>query len=221
VNMSVRQIPHDVARPFVCRWHYSGIYPSAKNISFGCFAHYNSTSKQQDLFDGSLYAVATYGAGVNPHQGRFLSNLLSCAIHNKDVIELRRLCRVEPIIEGVNLTWFIARCHQHIKRYGYKLVVSFSDPAYGHSGGIYKAANFTHAGHTNSEWHVVDKDGKQRHRRVAYRHAKAHGISIGEARERLGLKRIRTVPKDRWLIALDRKTRKHLTQFSVARKATA
>ena len=60
-------------------------------------------------------------------------------------------------------------------RQGVKFVVSFSDPANGHNGGIYKAANFKHLGKSNAEWHVVDKNGVLRHRhmRTAMRGVKA------------------------------------------------
>lgn len=90
-----------------------------------------------------------------------------------------------------------------MKQKGYCYIVSFSDPNYGHNGGIYKAANFQHLGKTNPENHAIDSDGIIRHRRYYYRYARRKGITVSQAREELGLKLIKTVPKDRWFIQIN------------------
>ena len=196
----VRELPHKIAAEFIERWHYSGRVPTGQNRFFGWFV--KGAGSGNDLFGESLYAVADYGIGVNPYQASFLSRLVGKEIETEHLVELKRLCRVEPKISGLPLTAFIARCNRVLKKDGMKFVVSFSDPAYGHSGGIYRAANFKHYSQTGEEMHLMDQSGETRHRRYAFRHARRNGITVSEARDDLGLRRIKTPRKDRWGIEL-------------------
>jgi hypothetical protein len=150
-------------------------------------------------------------------------------VARKNLFELKRLCRTEPARNGFPLSKFIAACHRSLKsKHGIRFVVSFSDPAHNRfkerrkgityeSGGIYAASNFQHLGKTNAEWHVSDSNGQKLHRRVAYRHKErvnaakygtdkkgwpASAMTMAEAREKLGLRRQRTLAKDRWFIDL-------------------
>lgn len=174
------------------QYHYSAKVPTGKNLFFG-------------WYDGDdLYAVADYGIGVNPFQASFLSRVTGCDVRNDNLLELKRLARIEPKRDSMPLTRFLSLAHKALKRKGFEFVVSFSDPEHNHTGGIYKAANFVHYGYSNAEWHVVDKEGVKRHRRYAYRYAQRNGCTIAEARELLGLTRERSKPKDRWLISIGR-----------------
>lgn len=184
--MTLREISHGEARPFIEAWHYSKCVPTGHNIFFGWFN------------GDELYAVANYGWGVNPYQEKFLTRVTGYPVDRATCLELKRLCRVEPRDEIAPLTKFLSKCHGELRRRGIHFIVSFSDPEYGHSGGIYKAASFQHLGQTAAERHVVDKDGNKLHRRVAYRHSRRNGISISESRKQLGLTPIITKPKDRW-----------------------
>lgn len=138
--------------------------------------------------DDELYAVIVYGNGVNPYQQKFLGV--------ESYVELKRLCRTEPK-KDYQLSRFIRKTLPPVQA-----VVAFADPEHGHHGGIYKATGFKHEGNTQSEMHVVDRDGKQLHRRVAYRASKRWGCTIGEARERLELTPVKTLPKHRWVLRL-------------------
>ena len=179
-----------VARPFIEEWHYSNKVPTGKNIFIGWYS------------GGVLYAVADYGIGVNAYQASFLSRVTGLNVLNNNMLELKRLCRIEPRNDLLPLTAFISRCHKLLKKDGYRHIVSFSDPMHGHDGGIYKASNFIHLGKTNAENHAIDKDGVIRHRRFYYRHAKRHNLSMAEARLALGLKLVKTEKKDRWFISI-------------------
>ena len=184
-----RRIEYRTAAEHVCAHHYSGCMPSGRNICFGWY------------IDGALYAVAVYGNGVNPYQASYLSRTTGLPITNQSYVELKRLARADKR-EGFPLTWFLARAHKDLRADGYRLVISFSDPAHGHAGGIYKAANFIYAGKTKAEWHCVSSDGEFVHRRVAYRHARRHGITIAEARQVLDLTPTKTPQKTRWVLPL-------------------
>jgi hypothetical protein len=193
-----------LAKPFIERWHYSMRCPTGKNIFFGYLIDGVEHGLQTDLFGRGLYAVANYGIGVNPYQADALSRLTGLHIEADKLLELKRLCRVEPRLDNYPLTHFLSRCHRFLKQEGFCFVVSFSDPQHGHNGGIYKAANFQHLGKTNAEVHVSEQDGTVRHRRLYFRYARRHGISVKEARKDLRLESLKTPPKDRWFIQIAR-----------------
>lgn len=173
-------IQHQEAKQFVESWHYSKRMPTGQNICFGL--------RQK----GRLYAVTVYGIGVNPYQAEYLGV--------KSVVELKRMCRREPkeqyqLSRLIRLTWRMIR-----RKQAYEALVAFADPAQGHEGTVYKAAGFTYRGLTNAEWHVIDKDGNLRHRRFVQRTAERRGISISEARNELGVRRVKMPPKHRWVL---------------------
>lgn len=182
LQFHITQIQHKQAKEFIERWHYSHRIPTGKNISFGLWC------------GNSLYAVIVYGIGVNPYQAKFLGV--------DSVIEIKRMCRSEPkmpyeLSRFIRLTMKMTR-----KLMDFQAVVSFADPEYGHEGTVYKATGFTHEGYTSPEMHLVDANGEKRHRRLAYRMAQRNGISIAEARKALGVERIKTKPKHRWVLRL-------------------
>ena len=207
----LKEIPLTIAKPFIEKWHYSQSVPTGKNIFFGWYT---------TDFTGTaiLYAVGDFGIGVNPNLAKYLTRLTGKNVNQSNLFELKRLCRMEPINPGLPLTKFLSLCHKTLKRdYGIRFIVSFSDPEHNrfasqkdvsyNSGGIYKAANFEYLGKTNAEMHVVDENGTKRHRKYPYRYmqrqkVRGNPIKLDEARKILGLTRIRTEPKDRWLLDL-------------------
>jgi hypothetical protein len=193
-ELNIKIIDHKLAKNFIENWHYSNRCPTGKNIFFGLYI--------TDSHGEWLYAVADYGIGVNPYQAQSLSKLTGRDVKSTELLELKRLCRLEPKIDSIQLTWFISRCNRILKNKGYKYIVSFSDPTYGHTGGIYRAANFIYLGKTNAETHTVDSNGVIRHRRYYFRYAERNNVTVKQAREELGLELKKTLPKDRWFIKL-------------------
>ena len=178
----IAPIAHRKARDFIEEWHYSHRMPTGKNICFGVFS------------GEKLYAVINYGIGVNPYQASFLGV--------KSVLEIKRMCRREPK-ENYELSRFIRLTLKMVrKKELIDAVVAFADPEQGHEGIVYKAAGFKHEGMSNAEWHLIGEDGVKRHRRYAYRLAKRKGISTKEARSVLKMKRIKSLPKHRWVLRL-------------------
>lgn len=202
--LEIRRITQEVAEPFIVKWHYSARCPTGKNIFFGWYVDGSNYGLETDVLGQTLYAIADYGIGVNPFQAQSLSKLTGLNIPKENLLELKRLCRIEPKIEKLPLTSFLAKCHKILKQEGYCFIVSFSDPAHSHNGGIYKAANFTYLGKTNAEVHAVEEDGTVRHRRLYFRYARRNNVDVATARERLKLKLVKTVPKDRWFIQIGR-----------------
>jgi hypothetical protein len=199
MDADVRKIAHREAAPFIKQWHYSGRCPTGKNIYFGWFMKGGNTP---DLFGDSLYAVADYGIGVNPYQAQALSRMTGLEVDSEHLLELKRLCRKEPKIDMFPLSAFLSRCHKMLRRDGYQHIVSFSDPSWGHTGGIYRASNFMHLGQTNAETHAIDEKGETRHRRLYFRYARRNNVTVAAARDTLGLTLIKTKPKDRWFIKI-------------------
>lgn len=175
----IAHIGHKTAKAWVEQWHYSHRIPTGKNIYFGLFR------------DNKLYAAIVYGIGVNPYQAKFLKV--------ERVLEIKRMCRAEPI-QPYPLSRFIALTSKMVaKEYPYDCLVAFADPEQGHEGTVYKASGFTLHGITAPEWHLENSDGERRHRRFAFRYARRNGKSVSEARDELGLKRVQTKPKYRWI----------------------
>jgi hypothetical protein len=195
----VRPIEASRVHRFITDHHYSETVPSGKNLFFGWFA---GDYFPEDMFDGGLYAVANYGIGINPLQAQFLAKETGLTVNLDNLLELKRLVRAEPRTDNLPLTYFLSKCHKLLKADGYKHIVSFSDPAQGHSGGIYKASNFIHLGQTQADQFVVDTNGKVRHRRLVNHYAKNKGVSYQEALSILNLTTTKSVPKDRWFYKL-------------------
>lgn len=184
-SFRITPITHTQAKNFVERWHYSHRIPTGKNICFGLWCGWE------------LYAVIVYGTGVNPYQEKFL--------HVDSVIEIKRMCRSEPK-KQYELSRFIRLSLKMVrKQWNFQAVVAFADPEQGHEGTVYKAAGFIQEGRTNPEWHLVGEDGEKRHRRYAFRVARRTGTTLAEARELLGVQRIKTEPKHRWVLRLEKK----------------
>ena len=182
LQFHIANLQHKQAKDFVENWHYSHRIPTGKNIYFGLLA------------GEDLYAVIVYGIGVNPYQAKFLNV--------ESVIEIKRLCRSEPK-KPYELSRFIRLSAKMARMImGFRAIVAFADPEYGHEGTVYKATGFTHEGYTNPEWHLIGPDGEKRHRRYAFRMARRNGITVSDARDALGMKRLKTEPKHRWVLRL-------------------
>lgn len=179
LQFQISKITYSQAARFIEKWHYSARMPTGKNICFGLW------------YGDTIYAVIVYGIGINPYQARFLQV--------DSVLEIKRLARSEPRLK-YPLSRFIAITSRFVFReFHCDCIVAFADPEHGHRGTVYKASGFEFNGVTNAEWHTIDSNGIKRHRRYAFRHARRNGTTIEESREQLGLSRIQTAPKYRWV----------------------
>ena len=198
----IQQIGRETAAPFIEQWHYLHTVPTGKNIFFGRYDD-----------DQTLYAVANYGIGVNNYQAAYLGRHTGYDVTPDTLLELKRMCRREPKQETMPLTRFLKICHHALKKQGVRFIIAFSDPEQGHNGGIYKAANFTYLGKTNSERHLIDTDGTLVHRRRVLRYMERHTLNAASARRQLGLTIIKTMSKERWFLALNREARRAKEQM--------
>lgn len=130
---------------FIEENHYSGSINGC--ISDYCFA----------LYDGSkMIGAMFYGRMAMAGQWRRFSEKES------DVTELRRLCCVDDTPKNTE-SYFIGKTLKYLKRNtDIKVVVSYADAEYGHSGVIYKASNFLMEGFRKVA-RVIWFDGKKYH----------------------------------------------------------
>ena len=187
----VRRLDKKTAKPIIEKYHYSGNVPAGKNIYFGWFV------------GTLLYAVAIYGINANNNQARYLAESQNLPVTNSNLLDLKRLARVEPKIEDAPLTKFLAINQRLLKREGYKYIVRFSDPEYNPHGGIYAAANFKQIGFSKPEWDILNDMGRKIGRRTLLHWRKKHGNpTIEDACRLLGYQKIKTPGKKRWFLDL-------------------
>lgn len=139
-----------MVKRFIRRWHYSG---STKGTSskfvFG-------------LHDGTeLIGVAIVG---NPFGVR-VKEKYSRGLGTETVYELRRLCCIDETPKNTE-SYFISKILKWLKKNSNcKTLISYSDPFYGHSGIIYKAANFKYLGKQKYSTYGFKYQGKIFHQR--------------------------------------------------------
>lgn len=193
-SWTVKQVTRKDVLPIIEKYHYSHHVPPVIRRYFGWYCGYD------------LYAVATYGIGVNSNLPGFLARTTGLPVENKNLVELTRLARIGTKDDKpAPLTKFLAVCHRLLFKEGYRYIVSFSDPDYNPYGGIYSAAGFTLLGFTNAEIDIIDKNGRKLNRRTLYDWRKKNGNpTIDDACNLLGYRKIKTPPKKRWFLALDK-----------------
>jgi hypothetical protein len=191
----IRRISQAEARTIVDTYHYSKNVPAGKNVHFGWF------------IAGVLYAVASYGIGANNNLPVYLAKVTGLPVENRNMFELKRLARVGEKGEGqVPLSKLIAVSHRSLlKEDGIKYIVSYSDPDYNPTGGIYAASGFKLLGMTAPETDIITDKGLKIGRRTLLHWRKAHGNpTIAEACALLNYTVAKTPPKKRWFLALDK-----------------
>lgn len=97
------EIDYQMALPFIEKWHYSGCVPKGSHIFLGW------------IIEQELYAVADFGNGVNPYQASYLKRVTNLPVDNTNLVELKRLCRIEPRRENAPLTMFLAGSYKVLK----------------------------------------------------------------------------------------------------------
>ena len=124
-NYKVRYVERSEIAAFIEQWHYSGSINGC--ISDYCFSLHNGEQMIGAMFYGRM-AMAGQWKRFAESEG--------------DVIELRRLCCIDDTPKNTE-SFFIGATLRWLKRNSHhKVVVSYADAEYGHSGVIYRASNF-------------------------------------------------------------------------------
>lgn len=194
-NLKLAWCSHNAAKHACIKWHYSKSIPVPPLVKIGVW--------EDSMFIGAV--IFSRGAS---------SNLLKPYGLNQDQgCELTRIALTKhktPVSRIMAIAFKFLKMNSP----NLKLVVSFADPQYGHNGGIYQATNWLYVGDTAKSkeyWHK----GKRLHsRQVA---EKGWNIQQGKRRKTVKpsqCKIINTVGKHRYLMPLDKETRKSIIHLS-------
>lgn len=144
-DFSVRLVSRSDIKEFIEKNHYSGSINGC--ISDYCFALYDGDKMIGAMFYGRMAMAGQWK--------RFSDN-------ESDVIELRRLCCIDETPKNTE-SFFIGKTLRWLKNNTkIKIVVSYADAEFGHSGIIYKASNFEFNGKRPGA-RVILFDGKRYH----------------------------------------------------------
>lgn len=144
-NFKVSLCDRKEIKEFIETHHYS------KSIN-GCISDFCFKLERSGVIIGALF----YGRMAMANQWRRFGEDPS------DIIELRRLVCVDDTPKNTE-SYFIGKTLRYLKKYtGLKIVVSYADQEYGHSGVIYKASNFKYCGFKKGSKVIVFK-GKNYH----------------------------------------------------------
>jgi len=123
----VELVDRKYIRDFIETWHYSKSINGC--IADYCFALFNPNNEMV----GAMF----YGRMAMRNQYKRFAE------KETDVIELRRLCCIDNTPKNTE-SFFIGKTIKLLKKiWEGKIIVSYSDKEYNHSGTIYKASNFT------------------------------------------------------------------------------
>lgn len=126
----VREIDKKQAKQLIVEYHYSHTWTSCQ-YAIGL------------LKDGLTLGVAVYGWPV----GRLAAQSISPEVNEKQVLELTRLWIADS--EGKNTeSWFLGQTFSWLKKHApsIKVLMSYTDPTFGHVGTVYQATNWLYQG---------------------------------------------------------------------------
>jgi GNAT superfamily N-acetyltransferase len=165
--------------------------------------HYNKFGRPQTaiysaILDDKVIAAVKFCTPVR------LEVATTLGYEYKDVIELDRFC-IHPEYQKKNFaSWLMSRVVKQFKTDfpDIKALVSFADTRFGHVGTIYKASNWKELGQTSPSYVYVDLDGNEINKKTLYGYAKRRNMKERECADRLGLKKVPTPPKIKYIYEL-------------------
>ena len=142
----VKRVSRKFITKFIENHHYSGSINGCQSSYH--YALFNDAHELKGaLFFGGLAMANQYK--------RFAEN-------EEDVIELRRLCCVDETPKNTE-SFFIGKALKMLSHdWCGKIVVSYADKEYGHTGTIYKASNFAMVGEVAGA-KIIEYGGKRYH----------------------------------------------------------
>jgi len=136
----IKIIDKKIAKDLIVRHHYSHKWTSCK-YAIGLF-----NKNDNDTFFEEPIGVAIYGYPI----GRLVVKSITPNLKNSDVLELTRLWVHDKEPKNTE-SFFIGRTFDWLRNNtDVKVLISYSDPMYGHTGIIYQATNWLYQG-TNTK----------------------------------------------------------------------
>lgn len=137
------------AARYACEnWHYACRYPAAKNVKIGAWE------------DGSFIGVVMFTAG-SAGVGQLHKSL---GLGPHAVCELQRVALREHRAEVTRIVSIALRMLKQ-QSPGLEMVISYADPAQGHTGAIYVAGNWHRFGKSSADKAYEYADGRVIHSR--------------------------------------------------------
>jgi hypothetical protein len=192
-NYHIELIDKQLAKEIIINNHYSKRWSSCR-YALGLFR------------DDKLVGVAVYGFPV----GRQVVKSISPILENRDVLELTRLF-VEDSEPKNTETMFLSMTFKYLRQHDVKVIISYSDPMYGHVGTIYQASNFLYQGNNT----MLVKGFNYKINNEIY-HARSATAKFGSVRDSVlrevdpNYEKIEILKKHRYILILDRKMRKKI-----------
>lgn len=173
-DFRVEDIPIDRAKNFCFKYHYLGNkFPVAPKRCFGLFWN-------ECLIGCAVYALPGYVG----EDGRW---------------ELARFC-LFPVLPENAASWFLSRTINGVKKENkIRGLVSYSDNNL-HYGTIYRATNWQEMGDVRGSYFYVNEGGERISRQHVWRHCRAMQIPEKDYVLKMGLSRIETSSKSKFLI---------------------
>lgn len=154
-DITIKEITAKEYKPFLDSYHYIG-----KGRGGKCFGAY---------LNSELIACIAYSPPIR-------QNIAEQFDSDHEISELSRMC-IHPSYHKKNFaSWLISHTIKLIKA---KLIVAYADTTVGHTGAIYKAANFKQHHTVSPDYWYSDQDGYIMHKRTLY--GKAQRLKLSES----------------------------------------
>jgi GNAT superfamily N-acetyltransferase len=157
------KLPHSyysAPEEFLQSFHYAGYGRSAKSV-YGAF------------LGPELVAVCKFATPVRQEVAT------SIGLRQSEVLELDRFC-IHPLYQKKNFaSWLVSRCSRRAfdDHPQVRTLVSFADSTFGHTGVIYRAANWSFVHVVRPDYHYLGPGGFVIHKKTLWDHARKNGHS--------------------------------------------
>jgi len=198
VDYKVELSEYKVVKSFIKKWHYSHKTHGLK-VKY-CFALFR---EGKFGFDKEMIGAMIYALPAMPKPAQKY-----CPKNPDKLLELVRLCCIDDTPTNTE-SYFIGNSLRWLKKHtDYKVVISYADPHFNHSGVIYKATNFIHYGMTGSK-RLVLVDGERFHERILTdSHDSALRVQKRIKENDYGIDIFNTEPKHIYVYYLDKKLKR-------------
>lgn len=182
-DVVIKPVEHEQTKLFLSKYHYIHS-PGRSGSNLGAF------------FGDELIAVAVFG--FLPRQ-----NISFEGYKREEVRDLSRFC-IHPKYRKKNLgSWFLKRCLKQLPD-DIKLVISYADTTFNHTGALYKSSNFVLDKVVAPDYWYVSNDGWAMHKKTLYNQAVRMGLTERDYAELHGYVKIWGKEKLRFIYKLDR-----------------
>jgi hypothetical protein len=185
VAIKINRLDYKLAEEFVSKWHYAG------RIRYGIPYGFK--------YNDELIAVIVYSPPIRE------STAIKQNVDQADMLELSRLC-IHPKYQIKNLaSYIIGLSIRYIRKTmpNIKMLISFADATYNHTGVIYRASNWKLDGIVpENYWYKHPSEPFIRNKKSIWDRAKKLGMAEAEYRKSLGLVKVWGDKKFRYVYKL-------------------